>query len=373
MPHDCPLHPKRPDLKCGRCRATTLVGVKSDAPPPPPPGPLTALEFDRQDAARRKTPPPAARRPLPIRQPCQFEGVVVERCTQCGAAGELNHVRDCERFDVNATRGPNNGAARSCAACFDYRPPSRFPTPAATPPGVGIAIGCYGLPQLTRLHVRLIRDTCGGVPILIADDGSGRDAEFERIVAAEEGVEFWPSDQRLGHYAGDLSVVWKGLQWAETRGLKWLCKISMRFLWTEQDWLKKAVALADAGGEATLMQRCTDAGPGNGGKPVDLKIRSECFMVDAAAWSPFRAEMKQPRLNNPTEFFFWHVVHREWGERFTEWAPLTVNRYAPTPGTLWHGSHNRAAYERLADSYGLPLDPEFYTNGHQNMPGWKRG
>ncbi len=68
-----------------------------------------------------------------------------------------------------------------------------------------------------------------------------------------------------------------------------------------------------------------------------------------------------------------YPVPREWRERYAAWTGLTVNRYARSPGTIWHGSHDRAAYERHAAGLGLPLDPEFYTEGHQGKPGWKKG
>ncbi len=350
MPHSCPTHPKRPDLKCPRCRATLpRAGAKAAVP---------------AQLAPQPTPRAAAR------QPCRYEGAVLEFCTKCGTAGELGHVRDCDKFE-RATRGPNSKGVASCQTCKDYAPPLlQLGEPLTPSAGVGVVLGCYGFPKLTALQVATIRRTCGPVPVLIADDGSGRDAEFEAIAADYPDVTFWPSEHRLGHYAGDLSVFSKGLQFAHNRGLRWLCKLSQRFVWTEPGWLASAVAMVEGTGHKTLMQRCMDSARG---KPVDLKVRSESMVLDVPAWVPFVPEMQRGKLNNPTEYFIWHIVHREWGGRFAEWKGLTVNRYARTPGTIWHGSHNRAAYERWAKGMGMPLDESFYTEGHQGKPGWVKG
>ena len=247
------------------------------------------------------------------------------------------------------------------------------PIPHASPAGVGIVVGCYGLPGLARLQVRMIRATCGQVPILLADDGSGRDAEFEAIADTEPDVTFWPSDVRRGHYAGDLSVYWKGLQWGHTRGFRWLVKLSQRFLWTQPGWLAEAVEMWERSGTATLMQRCMDSGGGKLPSPVNLFVRTECMAFDVGAWIPHFREFDQQRLGNPTELYVWDLVCRHFGERFAEWPGLTVDRYAETPGTVWHGSHNEQPYRELADRFRVTLDAEFSTDGWQTRKDWLRG
>lgn len=386
----CPLHPKKPTASCGICRKLYTVPDEPKTEPTtivsPPTPPVMFAANGRELKPPRVNPVElmaALRTPSSLgitpdrivigeRPPCRYELDIIERCTQCGAAGERNHVRECEVHD-RCTRGPNNGTVAACSSCRDWAPMPFFVDPARPVEGTGIVIGCYGFPKLAALSVRMIRETCGDVPILLADDCSGHDAEFEEIASQNKHITFWPSETRLGHYAGDLSVFWKGLQWAHTNKFKWLCKLSMRFIWTQQNWLSDAIRLIEPTPHHILMQRCTDAGPGNGGRPVDLKIRSEAVLLDAPAWIPFYNEMTSTKLNNPTEFFLWHIIHREWGGKFAEWKPLTVNRYAVTPGTLWHGSHTRQPYDDLAARFGMELDKEFHVNGHQNVPGWKRG
>jgi len=68
----------------------------------------------------RPGPPP---KKAPRRGPCRWEGEVLERCTSCG--GEARSVRECLHDDDAAdrcTRGPNNGAVRSCLTCPFFEP-----------------------------------------------------------------------------------------------------------------------------------------------------------------------------------------------------------------------------------------------------------
>lgn len=244
--------------------------------------------------------------------------------------------------------------------------PPPLPSPVPTPAGAGLVVGCYGLPQLARLQVRTIRSTCGPVPILLADDGSGHDADFAAIEDGEPDVTFWPSDRRRGHYAGDLSVWWKGIQWAHTRGLRWLAKLSQRFVWTAPGWLAAAIKTLEASNLSLLMQRCVDSG-------TDLFVRTECTLFDVPRWVPHFREFDRDRIGNPTELYVWDLVVRHFGGRYAEWPGLTTDRYAPTPGTHWHGSHAEGPFRRLAERYGIDLGSDFHCGGHQHRPGWKQG
>ena len=59
----------------------------------------------------------------PQRPPCRFEGMLVERCPSCNKfLAEQRHVRECEKYDCNCTRGPNNGVVRCCGSCEGYEP-----------------------------------------------------------------------------------------------------------------------------------------------------------------------------------------------------------------------------------------------------------
>ena len=240
------------------------------------------------------------------------------------------------------------------------------PPPVTASAGVGVVVGCYGLPGLARLQIAAIRATAGAVPVLIADDGSGRDDEFSTIASADNDCEFWPSPTRRGHYAGDLSVFWKGLQWAANRNLRWLCKVSQRFVWTAPGWLARAVAAAERDGRAILMQECLDHG-------INLYIRSECVVLNVAAWLPLLDRLDRAELGNPTELYLWDLIHKHFAGRFARWAALSPDRYQPTAGTVWHCVNGEADYRKVAAGLGVDMGPEFVTGGRQHQPGWKRG
>ncbi len=236
----------------------------------------------------------------------------------------------------------------------------------------GVVIGTYGYPKLAAFQVRVIRDTCGDVPILIADDGSENDKAFEEIASSNLDVEFWPSDHRRGHYSGDLSVFWKGFQWAHNKGLKHLVKLSQRFVITEDRWLAKICKLMDDTGHATVMQDCIDGAGGNV-ENCRLYVRSECMAFDVAKWVPYYREFDTGDLHNPTELYIWHRVHAYFGEQYAPWPRMPINRYEPMPETLWHGTNGEADYRQVAASKGLTIDDDFTCAGAASLPNWKRG
>lgn len=255
---------------------------------------------------------------------------------------------------------------QACKFCPRYEPDGDYEHGS-----FGVVLGCYGLPRLAELQVRLIRDMHGSsIPICIADDGSGMDAEFLRIESNYPNVLFWPNDERLGHYAGDLSVFAKGLQWAKREGLRMLCKLSQRFLWTRKNWLAEIAEEMDARDHETCMQRCLDAADG---VPVDLFVRSECMMLKVKDWFPLLHEFNYQELGNPTELRIWHIIHQHFGERFLEWKRMPVNRYLPAEETVWHSTHSPGDYNVVAGKYGITLDSHFTVAGWERVEGWKRG
>jgi hypothetical protein len=255
-----------------------------------------------------------------------------------------------------------------CMGCGNPAKCSGYSTITASVPksNSGVVLGTYGLPKLAELQVQVIRATCGPVPVLIADDGSGHDAEFQRIASQYPDVTFHPSATRLGHYAGDLSAFHKGLSWANIRGLSYLCKLSQRFILTRHNWIHEIAAKLEDTGHVVAMQDCDDSGK-------RLFVRSECVLFDVVKWHPHLHEFAFQVLTNPTELRIWHLVFAYFGSQYLPWPLMPKNRYQAMPETLWHCTHSPQAYHELASRFGVSLDSNFTTNGWQNMPGWKRG
>jgi hypothetical protein len=351
---------------------------------------VTQDEFRRRVAAKDQRyadlwnlPGPAVAAPLPpiaTPRPCVHLG---EQLTgrEREQAG-LDHRRVWSLCTHPATpKGkytcPCKGCGTSCPG-YDNGTPKPPPPAVEPPPQAGIVVGTYGLPQLARLQVLTIRETCGPVPILFADDAAeidhpGTDAAFRAIAEEFPDVTYWPSAERRGHYAGDLSVFWKGLQWSRGREFRWLCKLSQRFLWTRPGWMTDAVRGLDRSGLATMYQGCIDAG-------VDLYVRSECVLMDVSQWGRLWQLFDRPQLTNATEFYFNGLVSRHFGGRFHRWEEIPrVREVRPKPGAfVWHTCHTDAEYAAIHRRYGVEPDrrggnQSMTAAGWMSVPGWKKG
>jgi hypothetical protein len=290
---------------------------------------------------------------LPRPLPCAYLGKKTKPTCGCLTRhcdigkGVVEHLKECQTC-LSYTRYPSNGDHRAGG-------------------DVGVVLGTFGLPSLARLQILLLRETCGPIPVLIADDASGHDDEFHDLAAELPGVTFWPNPARRGHYAGDLSVFWKGLQWGQTTGLKWVCKLSQRLLWVRPGWLADAVRGVESSGLATSFQRCFDDG-------VNLYCRSECVLMNVPDWGRHWRLFDKPRLFNATEFYLWDLVHRFHQERFHVWGEIPPNRSSPRPGSfVWHTCNTDEDYRVIASRFGVVLDSGFTTEGWMSLPNWKKG
>lgn len=289
----------------------------------------------------------------------------MDPCIHVGRTVPPPEGQSPKRTWFECDKGHGIVCACQCGKCPDHS--ERPPAPDRGAPGpAGIVLGTYGLPQLARLQILTLADSQPGTPILIADDGSGQDEAFYELESAFPHVTYWPSPERRGHYAGDLSAVWKGLHWAKSTGLQYLCKLSQRFIWLQPGWLTRGVERLHRSGKPILMQRCLD-------NRVNLYIRSECVIYSVPEWSAILDRFDRQKLGNPTELYLWDIVAKHFNRRYETWADLTVDRYQATPGTIWHGSHSVQHFRNLAARHGITLDPEFTVAGWEHVANWKRG
>lgn len=222
-------------------------------------------------------------------------------------------------------------------------------------------IGLYG-PQaaaLAALQLVALRRWAGGVPVLLADDCSV-DREGLCAVARAHRADLWSNARRFGHVSGDLSVFHKGLTWARGRGLRYLVKLSQRFLWTLDGWLTAAVGTLEASGLPLLARRCA-------GRET-WPLRTESVVLDVWAWTrPAALHALTPRpLGRATEHALHDALHDHCGGLYWPWLALPVDRYGPHQGAVWHCSHPPAAYAALARDLGVKWSGgEVYTGGWQ--------
>jgi hypothetical protein len=246
-------------------------------------------------------------------------------------------------------------------------------------PTCGVVVGSYGWPRLVELQIRLIRDTCGPVPILISDDcspGFGERvvpgspyAQLQAVCARHEGVTLWPNVARIGHTGGDVAAFWKGLLWAEARGLRVLAKLSQRFLLDRPRWLHDGARELLMSGLPLATRRC------RGVERFDL--RTEACLLNVAHWH--RPEILcalTPRRQGfalTAEALLHQILVNHCGGVFWPWDVYGEDRYERHPGVVWHCSDPPAAYRRLAERFGLALDANFHTSGWQADPSYVYG
>jgi hypothetical protein len=307
------------------------------------------------------------------RGPCVHLEQIVQHCP---LGDPMLHGHACAK-DHDADRGWVT-RRDNCVACEDWcdsalmeelargLPPPY--TPKAGDPPCGVVVGAYHWPALIDLQIRLIRRTCGDVPILVSDDctsgfpGQDRYARLAAICHAATGVTLWPNVERIGHAGGDVSAFWKGVVWARALGLRAVAKLSQRFLVTSPRWLQAGARGLLESGLPLGSQPCR-------GREV-FPLRTEAVILDVAAWSrpealagiaPRRYAREDPRGMSGEQVIA--LALGRLGGDFWRWPLFGEDRYQAAPGTVWHCSHGPEAYHELAAAFGLALDADFHNDG----------
>lgn len=302
-----------------------------------------------------------ARTSLPLLKaaPCHYEGEILTPCRSCGS--DLRHVRDCELHGSCTRVDAQKDVDRVCATCPQYTAPERKGDPRC-----GVAIGSYRWSELVELQIRLVRATCGPVPILISNDHPESAAALARICAAHPDVSLFTNPENLGHVAGDLAAYRRGVEMGAARGLAVVAKLSQRLLISRPYWLQDGARDLLASGLATSTRAATGL---KGGER--FPIRTEFALMRVEAWN------RPAVLERIGERRYWHgrpggypgeqVVHDlvrdELGGTYWPAALLPTNREQVTAGILWHDADQRSAYDALAKQLGVVLPPDFHTGG----------
>lgn len=235
----------------------------------------------------------------------------------------------------------------------------------------GVVLGCYAYPKLAEVQVNLIRFHCGDIPILISDDctpGYNNHQPFQdfvRIAKTYRNVFLWSNPIRLGHGGGDLTAFYAGIFWAKMNGLKWIAKISQRFLVDSHRWLQRWVDEVDSTGFSLSSNECLQG-------THNFKIRTEACLLRVDSW--YDAEVLNSiypfAMNNNQilEYFFLEQYQRYFGELFHHTSLFGPQRFAKDPDIVWHCSCPKADYLEIASRFNLPMDDHFDCEGWQ---GWK--
>lgn len=232
----------------------------------------------------------------------------------------------------------------------------------------GVVLSHYGMPKIIDLQIRLIRATCGDVPLLVHDDHSPNADELKAICASHNVPVVQHGSSQLGHASGCVASVYQGLKWAKERELTVLCKLSQRFLVTRDNWLQKGASDLLKSGRSTLSDACIE------GKTA-LPIRSEAMLLLVEKWTQEHIlKHLRPRRLYPYSAEAWYSkALQKIGGGFATWSLLGgPSRVRKVDGVLWHCANSAADYHKLAAEYGVDLGPDFFVAGwpKHNLSDW---
>lgn len=93
---------------------------------------------------------------------------------------------------------------------------------------IGQVFGTSGTPPYVHLQLEMSKRLFGNsIPTLVANDGTGEDANAIRALADQYGADFinW---EAVGHSPGDIRIFHESMKWAEDKGLHIVAKFSRR-------------------------------------------------------------------------------------------------------------------------------------------------
>lgn len=226
---------------------------------------------------------------------------------------------------------------------------------------IGVVIGSFGMPSAVALNVAAIRNfNKTRIPILVHDDFTQNDRDPDGyLLNVNEEFELIKSERQLGHIAGDIRCFIRGLKWARRMGLKYLVKLSQRFIFTSNEWCASAVVYAERENVITASQIAYSnaAAPWGSGS-----TRTECVMFRVDDWArdavyeALEGYHATPELSvrNVAE----SVVHPE--RKVDRWRAFGPDKSKKRVGVLWHDANGEGEYRALAETLGCKFG--WYTN-----------
>jgi len=224
----------------------------------------------------------------------------------------------------------------------------------------GVVVGCYSEPGhdmrgIIELQVRVIRANCGAVPILLTVDQCEHLGHIEAMADHYDDVTVMPvAPERIGHAGGDLGAFHHGLLWAKGRGLRFVAKLSQRYIIDRPNWVQNSAAK----NQQTLCNRCLEG-------RFKLPMRTEGVFMRVADW-----QVALPHLV-PRRVFPASGEHAVWGAmsavgltRVHAWDYLSgPDRCKRKEGIVWKCSNPLSDYQSLADKYKVRLGDSWKFHG----------
>lgn len=249
----------------------------------------------------------------------------------------------------------------------------------ANDPSCGVVIGSYGMPGVVELNIAAVRHYCGNVPILIADDNTPDSQGRKRILQLAEkwdGVDVIINKENLGHAPGDVRAFRNGLLWAKRKYIKYICKLSQRFIFVKKRWLQNAVDEMMMYAAKVSTQPCYHLN-------MNFHMRTECVFLEVApcVTTPKFMKFLEPangKIMASAEDWMTAAIaegklvdtHADGRAGFHRCSLLPIDRFKKVPHIIWHNTdgvdvYNQGgkAYFELAEKLGVNLGPEFSAAG----------
>jgi Glycosyl transferase family 2 len=226
-------------------------------------------------------------------------------------------------------------------------------------PKLGVVISTYGAAPYVHLQLESLRRLTDNVPVLVVDDCSPERDRLSQI-CAKYGAEFVSSEERKGHFAGDLTAFVFGMRWAQQSQVDLLVKFSRRWIPLVR-WTQQLARLAKETQYATY----------SGGCPAwAFRFRTEALAMHVGTWLESGGMEPVKEYADVGQFAIveWIVysaakrVHecsckanKEYLERnprpagsewFCEWPLLGESRISARADVLWHEWAKPHEYER---------------------------
>jgi hypothetical protein len=239
----------------------------------------------------------------------------------------------------------------------------------------GLVIGTFAAVPYVHLQLEAWRRYYPDIPVLVHDDGSLQAPRLAAL-ADEYGASFISTLQRRRHYLGDLSVYPAAFSWCRAREIRYLLKVSRRWLWLI-DWrddLRKLFTKT----EAPTASNYTIS--------YAFGFRTECVAFDTGYWAcPGFFNDVQDRLTQDAPIFVEDYIH-SWARRlslegtqkwqrwllahpvqrdrqgYAAWDLMGTCRHIRSPDRYWHNSHSSKEYAALAREWGLIYDFEEFND-----------
>lgn len=221
--------------------------------------------------------------------------------------------------------------------------------------GIGVVIGSYGMPSAVELNIAAIRASNPDARILVYDDATPLKRDPTGfLLQVPVGFELHRARKSHGHIGGDIRAFTTGLQWAASIGLKYLVKLSQRFIIHSPMWMKQTMQFAEKENVITASQKAMYSAIRPWGHEG---IRTECMLLRVADWS--RPEVIKMLLDISLTPEMWlrktaeELVHP--GKPVDRWRLYGPDKHQKRAGILWHDANPESEYHDLAQKLGVNL------------------